>query len=507
MTEKSMLQRDKRELEGMNTMIRGLAGLLLLGAVAGCATNPPQPPNDPAAARCLDGYAALDAAVAEHGTTPSSPARIAGFPYLRVDRFLAGFREQALPPVETTAWLTRLNTLDRQARAVEWTSLPVGVRAELNRHLASADGVPAALVACADLLRAADLADAGRLALIWERARVPDDYRTANQVLGLYPLTLLPVDYGVYRYQEETRALFARPLATLPVQGKLHRYGPSDATPIASDFAAIPRDALGIPEPTPAQREALFAAHAPIWEIDTATDADQPGSPSWQADGAPSVDATEPVVYRYVSHTRWRGEPLLQLNYLIWFAARPRTGAFDILGGPLDGVLWRVTLDHSGQALLYDSIHACGCYHLLFPRMDIQLRPETAQWAEPPLAPQAAPVIGYGERAVIRLASGTHYLQRLYADRPGTVTKLDWRDYEALYAIPVENGGRRSLFGPDGLVAGSERAERWLLWPTGVPSPGAMRERGRHAIAFVGRRHFDDADLLDRLFEPAREER
>jgi hypothetical protein len=35
-----------------------------------------------------------------------------------------------------------------------------------------------------------------------------------------------------------------------------------------------------------------------------------------------------------------------------------------------------------------------------------------------------------------------------------------------------------------------------LEWPTGVSSPGAMRERGRQAIAFVGRRHFDDADLM-----------
>jgi hypothetical protein len=28
-----------------------------------------------------------------------------------------------------------------------------------------------------------------------------------------------------------------------------------------------------------------------------------------------------------------------------------------------------------------------------------------------------------------------------------------------------------------------------------------MRQWGRHATAFVGRRHFDDADLLDRYFE------
>jgi len=84
---------------------------------------------------------------------------------------------------------------------------------------------------------------------------------------------------------------------------------------------------------------------------------------------------------------------------------------------------------------------------------------------------------------------------------------LDVRDYTALYALSTANGNRRSLFGPEGSVPGSARAERWLLWPMGVPSPGAMRERGRHATAFVGRRHFDDADLLDRLFEPAKENR
>jgi hypothetical protein len=27
-----------------------------------------------------------------------------------------------------------------------------------------------------------------------------------------------------------------------------------------------------------------------------------------------------------------------------------------------------------------------------------------------------------------------------------------------------------------------------------------MRDRGRQATAFLGRRHFDDADLLDALF-------
>lgn len=499
----------------VKTLTRNLAvGLLALALVA-CAVHPSRPPADPVAlsadnpraARCLERYAALDAAVAGRGTSPSSPARIAGFPYLRVDRFLAGYREQSLTPAETAAWWARLSELDQEARRVEWTALPVAVRAQWNPRYGSTGDVPAALADCADLLRTLDLADPERLALIRERARVPDEYLTVNQILGLYPLSMLPVDYGVFRYQEETRARFAQPLATLPVRGVLRRYGPPAAPPTAADFTTIRRDALGIPEPDSAQREVLFAAHAPVWEIDVATDADRPGGPYWRADGTPSVDPAEPVVYRYLSYARWRGEPLLQLNYLIWFAARPKTGAFDILGGPLDGILWRVTLDRSGQPLLYDSIHACGCYHQLLPGPALRLRPETAEWAEPPLAPQPAPVIGAGARAVIRLSAGSHYLQRVYADQPGTVTKLEERDYAALYAVPVENGQPRSLFGPDGRVAGSERAERWLLWPTGVPSPGAMRERGRHAIAFVGERHFDDADLLDRLFEPAKEER
>ena len=490
----------------MNTLWRFLPMILLPAAmVSGCALNSPRPPTDSAAVSCLEAYAALDDAVAEAGTTPSSPARIAGFPYLRVDRFLAGYRDQPMNPVVTAAWLTRLNQRDQEARQVEWHSLSSPVRAELNRRHAPETGLLARLESCAVTLQAADRHDPERLALIRARARVADEYLTLNQVLGLYPLTLLPVDFGVFRYQEETRARFAQPLAELPVQGQLRRYGSpmrSEAVAVAVAVAAQPRDALGIPEPVPAQLETLFAAHAPIWEIDDASAADRPGTPYWRADGVPTVDPGEPAVYRSVSYARWRGEPMLQLNYLIWFAARPKTGVFDLLGGPLDGVLWRVTLAPSGRPLLYDSIHPCGCYHLLFPGPALRLRPETADWAEPPLVPQSAPLAKPGERLILRLASGSHSLQRVYADQPGAVSPLPGRDYAGLYAVVVESGGRRSLFGPDGLAEGSERAERWLLWPTGVPSPGAMREQGRHAIAFVGQRHFDDADLLDRLFAP-----
>ncbi|WP_372876483.1 hypothetical protein, partial [Pseudomonas sp.] len=71
---------------------------------------------------------------------------------------------------------------------------------------------------------------------------------------------------------------------------------------------------------------------------------------------------------------------------------------------------------------------------------------------------------------------------------------------DQLRALPHPQG-RRSLYAHDGLVPGSERLERWLLWPSGVASPGAMRQWGTHATAFIGRAHFDDPHLLGRYFQ------
>ena len=70
-----------------------------------------------------------------------------------------------------------------------------------------------------------------------------------------------------------------------------------------------------------------------------------------------------------------------------------------------------------------------------------------------------------------------------------------------LRSLALADDARRSLFGPDGIVAGTERGERWLFWPMGIAEPGAMRQWGRHATAFVGIRHFDDPNLIERYFD------
>jgi hypothetical protein len=56
------------------------------------------------------------------------------------------------------------------------------------------------------------------------------------------------------------------------------------------------------------------------------------------------------------------------------------------------------------------------------------------------------------------------------------------------------------MFGQDSIAPGSKRLERFILWPTGVLSPGAMRQWGRYAVAFTGKRHFDDPFFMDKIF-------
>ena len=93
-----------------------------------------------------------------------------------------------------------------------------------------------------------------------------------------------------------------------------------------------------------------------------------------------------------------------------------------------------------------------------------------------------------------------HYIERVYTDDARTVTAMAARDYNELRSLPDGNT-HRSLFGAHAIVAGSERGERFLLWPMGIRSPGAMRQWGHHPVAFVWRRHFDDPGLIDEIFD------
>jgi len=262
---------------------------------------------------------------------------------------------------------------------------------------------------------------------------------------------------------------------------------------------------LGIPVYSREELDYLFQIWAPVWEIQTLGNYDQPGAPIWTHNGSLEVDIGQQPTYTLLSFTRFNDEILTQLNYIIWFPSRPKENALDIYGGFLDGLIYRVTLDKKGEALLYESVHNCGCYYKAYPTDRLRIRLDNG-YEEPPLilsAPEIDPVTCF---MTVTMESRTHYVQHLYSTprkSPDGAEMYLFIPYNRLRSLPVQSGLRKSMFGLDSIVPGSRRLERFILWPTGVLSPGAMRQWGRHAVSFVGRRHFDDPDFMDRMFLPS----
>ncbi|WP_168012307.1 hypothetical protein [Halomonas salinarum] len=528
--------------------------LLATVLLAGCATSPAwrqageDSPARLADRRCLALLDAFDDRVRTAGVADAGSTRIEGFAYLRTDRLLASFRDALadgrLDEAAFNDWLARQRALDRQARRIEAANLPMAARQALAMTLGDADPAAAAN-ACGDRLLAHELspadpdpyawpgssAHAARQALL-ARVEVPSEYRVWQRALGLYPLTRIGLALGYEGWKADYLTSFTRPSAAIPLRGRLHRYVParsgSGREAAARALREAPRSPLGLVELDAATLRTLAVAHAPVFTVDTRGNDDRLGAPVWwrSPDGVrPAVDTGRPLVDVRLSHTRFNGAVLPQLVYTAWFPARTRVGALDILAGRLDGLVWRVTLGEDGRPLIYDSIHPCGCYHLFFPVPPLERVAVAADrdLREAPLTPIAAPRLGAGERIELRLAAVSHYLLKLGVSgekkgvspaatrAPPSGVAADVTSYRlnpvneaprfGQRSLPLPGGGRRSLFGPDGLVGGSERLERFLLWPSGISSPGAMRQWGRHATVFVGERHFDEPYLFEGAFE------
>lgn len=464
--------------------------------------------TDSKAAACARFFESLDDAVHQAGVADVQEARLPGFPHLRINRFFTGDWRPTPGADRFEAWAEKLMQLDREARDKEIANLPESFRTGIGAGKGDPDALIARVQDCGEHLLGLDLSSDERREQLFRRARVADAYRGFYRLAGLYPLTSIAFYAGVKELQEEIERDFSIPMNTIPVKGRLLRYVPASPVAASSDeIARILRRAsdnpLRFPDPEPADRARLLSAFAPVLEIDVATQADLIGRPSLETSSVARVDTEDPVVFTRISHTRFESNTLLQLNYIFWFPSRPKKGAVDILAGHLDGITWRVTLDRDGTPLIYDSMHNCGCYHLFLPTKKLRPRKTREGFEEPLLSPQQ--MRQESGRAVVRIASRSHYLQRVYYQSPSVSDGHTYRkeDYALLRSLPASGGGRKSMFGEDSLVRGSERAERWLFWPMGVPSAGAMRQWGHHATAFVGRRHFDDPALIARYFERA----
>ena len=450
---------------------------------------------------CASFFALVDQRTKEAGVLDPGTFRVRNYPYLRVNRFLASFRNQVEDEATFAAWVEQMQALDQNARRHEIANLATDYK-DTPISEDERDELFSKVVACGKLLRNTDFQEVEQRKGLPGRVVVPDEYISLRRVFGLYPLTSLFVAHGVSEWHLRAHKSFS---LGPPVDWQTIRYLPKErgnTLTVGEIISQTERDALGIPRYSPEAKETLFRMYAPIWQVENKGDFDRMGSPFWTHEGRLDVDGKQPVAYTLLSFTRFKGEILTQLNYIIWFPSRPKESALDMYGGLLDGVDYRVTLGRNGEPLLYESMHNCGCYYKSFPTKRLKVL-EKISYAEPPLileAPELNPPL---EFMTVALESRTHYVQHLYPSPRGIPAESIFYslvDYEQLLTLPLPKGGSKSMFSEDSIAPGSQRLERWILWPTGVLSPGAMRQWGRHAVAFVGKRHFDDPYFMEKMF-------
>lgn len=484
--------------------MRTVAALLMGALLAGCASlRTPAPPAvmDAEAIACVLWFEQLAAAIDHAGVRDAEAERIDGFAGLRVDRFSAALRSRARENAAAfDAWLARLQQLDAEGRTIELANLPRN--AFPMAGATDAEAIASRSRMCSQRWQVALQAEAAARTALIERAQVPDRYATWQRAVGLYPLLRWPFFAGVQAWQTRHATAMQRSSMQAPT---MQRYATEAAALAPAALIAWwrgrGRDALGVPRFNDDEAALLLAAYAPAWEIDTEGEFDRPGRLYWGQRATPEVDTARPVLYQRLAYTVYRDQVLPQLVYSLWFPERPAQSPFDILSGALDAVVLRITLaPEDGRPLLVDTVHGCGCYHQFVPTPAVVLRaqaPTDVEWA---FTPARLPALQTGERVTVRLAARTHYVVGIARDDGSPGSRYTLMDEKILRTLPTPSGTTKSAFGPDGLVPGTERGERFLFWPMGIASPGAMRQWGHHATAFVGRRHFDDADLIERRF-------
>ena len=459
---------------------------------------------------CRQMYDRIDRVVSHANARDAQDFPIKGYPYLRSNRFFATLAQNAEGVAETDFLLRQWMALDQRARQWELKNLPAASFSELERIrrglFPNQADFSITLNACAESLLEIDRP---HVAAIKQNSQAPERYSLLKRLMGFYPITAIPFARGIRKFQSEMNEKFSKDRHEMPSDANvLFHVAPKTQTiDVAAILQAASDNPLNIPLPSAEQLAQLFAQFAPNFAIDTRGDFDRPGVIGWSEDGRAHVDSSIPKIYTLTSHTMFEGKALLQLNYAIWFSERPKKGTLDMLGGTLDGLIWRVTLAPDGEPLLYDTIHPCGCYHLFFPSSKLRAKPPHPSLQEHAYVPQAAPVLARGERATIWVESASHYIVRVTAASPETTqpaASYEFADYDELRSLPRKDGTHRSLFRPDGLINDTERGERFFFWPMGIASAGAMRQWGHHATAFVGKRHFDDADLIEKSFEAAK---
>jgi hypothetical protein len=468
----------------------------------GCATLFPEriPPSFERPKKCQEFFDQLDQKVDGLGVRDASSFLLPGFPYLRTSRFLSAMRERVRDEKEKEQWIQWMRSLDLKARKKEIAHLTSRETESLDRP-----SYEARLSFCSNWLLHSDKGRAEFDSVLSSRLEVPDEYSTFMRVIGLYPLFLIPVAGVTENVRSKIRSTFESDLKDLPIDGRLQTYAPRetlclDEEEVREMIKASKNNPLGIPLPDENQEARLIRHFAPIFIQDVATPYDPPGRVVWK-EGRPAIDLQRPTAYTYLSHSFLKGEPILQINYVIWYSAREGKVTPWIERGSLDGITLRISLDGEGRPFMVDVVSNCGCYHFFAPQKERVDHVVSKPLAFDPFVPQWLPEVPPKNRFGIRVSSARHEVQRVLSlDPPPGSVPYEIVPYEDLERLLNENGDLESLFDGEGIAKGTERIERFILFSMGIPWVGSMRQRGHHAIELIGRVHFDDPYLFDRSF-------
>ncbi len=457
---------------------------------------------------CKEFLNRLDEIVKEAGIRDASSVSVPGFPYLRVNRFLASLKKNVKSDEEKKEWIRWMQELDLESRKKEISNLPdqaiFSVKIKDVKKI-DRENLYARVRSCSFKLLNDDRAEPGFNEMLFSLAHVPDEYSFFRRAMGLYPLVSIPVAAVTGRSRNKMRGRFETPLDELPVDGHIKAFIPAKKLflpegDVREIIGRSKMNPLRVPRLDKDQEEKLVWSFAPILIQDVAASYDQIGEMIWRK-GQVEVDPKKPTVYYYLSHAFFKGEPVLQINYVFWYSERAGERPPGIEKGHLDGLTIRISLDDRGKVFMADVINNCGCYHFFVPQKERVSQVLTRPMMFDAFVPQWLPTVASAERLGIRINSGWHQVQRLIStgEFPNS-SPYALIPYAVLEALPRKDSRTESIFNSKGIAKGSDRLERFILFSMGIRAIGSMRQRGCHAIELIGKEHFDNPSLFDQNF-------
>ncbi len=451
----------------------------------------------------------LDKAVAEAGVNNAAVFRLEGFPYLRTDRFLCGLKNRVANQAEKDVWVDWMRARDTRARYTEIACLPKQARQELADRAGLSPTIAALSThaeTCAASLLSAHRSLPGFYESLSEAVQCPSEYKTTMRVAGVYPLAALPVAFLTKKAHKRMTRWLNRKTDNILPGGTWISYIPDQRYDLSTEeikrmILKASNNALSVPRPNENTQQVLATAFAPVLTQDIRGDDDRIGAIKWQEHNI-IVAGDRPTMYYYFTNAFYNGQPVLQINYVVWYPARTGPGAPSIERGTLDGLTFRISLGQDGRPVMVDIMNNCGCYHFFVP----------ADGSVKAVRPQSLTIDAFAPAGLPESFSGTPLNVHVNADwhqvvglsyEPPPAKDIPYRlvPYKSLEMLPASDGTFASMFNRHGIAKNSKRIEPLLLFSMGIPKVGSMRQRSHHALKLVGKAYFSDPDLFDQSFE------